>query len=81
MSRQPELFLYSRASCCLCDQLGEALQRRGLVYHVIDVDTDPELRHRYGARVPVLVADDAELCEGRYDETVLDQLAESSCPA
>ena len=77
MSKQPELFLYSRASCYLCDQLGEALRRRGLVYHLIDVDTDPELRHRYGARVPVLVADDAELCEGRFDESALERLARS----
>lgn len=75
MNKHPELFLYSRASCSLCDRLGESLDRRGLAYHLIDVDTDPELRHRYGARLPVLVAGDTEICEGRFDESVLDCLA------
>jgi len=61
--------------------LGAALDRRGLVYHLIDVDTDPELRHLYGARVPVLVADNVEICEGRFDELVLERLARSLSPA
>ena len=70
MSERPELFLYTRADCSLCILLRDSLDRHGLIYHTIDVDGDPELRHRYGARVPVLVADDSEICAGRFDEAV-----------
>lgn len=75
-NQRTELFLYTRAACSLCDQLGDSLDRRGMAYYSIDVDSDPELKHRYGARVPVLVAGDTEICAGRFDETTLDRLAD-----
>ncbi len=68
-----ELFLYTRAVCPLCDVFRDSLDARGLVYHTIDVDTDPELKHRYGARLPVLVGGDTEICEGRYNDQAVDR--------
>lgn len=35
---------------------------------IVDVDGDPDLRMRYGERVPVLASGDTELCRVRYDE-------------
>lgn len=73
MPQGVELFLYTRAVCPLCDVFRDSLDARGLVYHTIDVDTDPELKHRYGARLPVLVCGDTEICEGRYNDQAVDR--------
>ena len=67
----PELLLYVRAGCHLCDQfllelsldLGPALER----LQVLDVDGDVDLAVRFGLRVPVLEHRGAVLCEGVYD--------------
>ena len=67
----PELVLYVRAGCHLCDQfllelsldLGPALER----LQVRDVDGDVDLAVRFGLRVPVLEHRGAVLCEGVYD--------------
>ena len=52
----PELLLYSRDGCCLCEGLEERL--RALVppppLQVVNVDHDPELQARYGLEVPLL---------------------------
>jgi hypothetical protein len=40
--------------------------RRGHTIRVIDVDTDPALRDRYGDRVPVVLRDGSEVLSGRF---------------
>ena len=66
------LVLYGRAGCHLCDVLADALRGLGVAFDKVDVDTEPALRARYGARVPVLVGrDGAELCEGAVDAPTL----------
>ncbi len=66
-----EFFLYSRESCHLChefrDRLDSLLEGHDYRCHVLDVDTDAELAHRYGARLPVLVADGNEICEQQFN--------------
>jgi hypothetical protein len=55
--------LYTREGCHLCDDaLGvlEAVRAEApstLTVTVIDVDTDPALRERYGMEVPVIAVD------------------------
>ncbi len=53
-----ELFLYSKAACEPCQHaevlLASLASRHQCVCHVIKIDGDAELLHRYGARVPVL---------------------------
>ena len=39
---------------------------------LVDVDTDPALKERYGLRVPVLAVGDKVICEARLDEGALD---------
>jgi glutaredoxin len=63
-----ELFLYSKSNCSLCDKLKTELDNLNLSYHVIMIDDDAELLHRYGARVPVLEAGNKLVCEGHYDQ-------------
>jgi hypothetical protein len=66
--------VYSRAACHLCDEMIVALRDRGLTAEVVDVDSDPELVRRFGLRVPVLVADDEEVCHYHLDAVRLDRL-------
>ena len=57
----PQLLLYSRKDCCLCDAMKEVIrrvaERTPLALKEIDVDGAPEARERYGEEVPVLYID------------------------
>lgn len=70
-----KLTLYTRADCHLCDEMQAALvpylERFSLDLERVDVDRDPDLRHRHGARVPVLALDGEDLCHWFLDEEAL----------
>ena len=57
----PKLTLYSRRDCCLCDEMKTVIQqiaaRTALELVEIDVDSDDELKAKYGSEVPVLFID------------------------
>jgi len=72
----PQIVLYSRQGCHLCDDAAAALKRHGLVFEVVDVDADPGLRQRYDACVPVVVIDGKERFRGRVDELLLRRLVD-----
>lgn len=67
----PDLVLYSRAGCHLCEDTRVALDRlladratRGLpvpVLRELDIETDEELHRRYALTIPVIVLDGREL--------------------
>ena len=61
--------VYSRVGCHLCDDMVDGLSAMTAGHDVriavVDIDADPELRRRYGLRIPVLVADGEEVCSGR----------------
>ena len=60
----PDLVLYSRAGCHLCDEARELLQallderaRQGLITPTldeIDIESDPELERRFFTTIPVV---------------------------
>jgi hypothetical protein len=64
-----EFVLYSRPDCHLCDEMLDELT--GLIdghaasVRVVNVDSDPELRRRYGLRIPVLTVAGEEVCATR----------------
>lgn len=64
-----DLIIYSRADCHLCremeEELAEMTRGHPVRIRVVDVDTDPELRRRFGLRVPVLAAGEEEVCAAR----------------
>jgi glutaredoxin len=69
------LKLYGRRHCHLCEEMADALRRRGMAFEEIDVDSSPELKERYGKFVPVLTdAAGRELCRVRLDEAALQQI-------
>jgi len=70
-SPPPELILYSRSWCHLCDDMLAGLRALPaswpFLVTVIDVDADAALEQRFGDRVPVLMHGDRELCHYHLD--------------
>lgn len=62
---QPQLTVYTRRGCHLCEDMTRALARLapelGFRVREVDIDRDRELQVKYDERVPVLVAGDTEL--------------------
>jgi hypothetical protein len=66
----PRWTVYSRADCSLCERMLEELAEllgpeAAAAVEVIDIDGQPELERRYGARIPVLAADGEFVCAHR----------------
>jgi len=77
----PEIKLYSRQGCHLCDDAAALLARYHLAFETIDIDADPQLQARYNECVPVVVIDGKERFRGRVDELLLRRLiAHSQSP-
>ena len=62
------LTLVTRTDCHLCDDTATVLERLGLRFATIDVDTDAALVASFGDAVPVLLLDGEELCRAPIDE-------------
>jgi glutaredoxin len=67
----PEVVLYTRQGCHLCEVAADVLRRHQLTFEAIDIDGQPELRERYNECVPVVVIDGRERFRGRVDELLL----------
>ena len=56
-----KLVLYSRADCCLCEEMKEAIRQVAatipLELEEIDVDSSAPLKEQFGDEVPVLFID------------------------
>lgn len=63
--------MYSRPGCGLCEEmLGELALIPGagrFAVEVVDVDSDPAARARYGHKIPVLLFGGSLVCHGRLD--------------
>ena len=62
--------LYSRGGCRLCEEMLAALREQmgaGFPLEIVDVDSDPALKARYGEHVPVLMDGETELFRHHYD--------------
>ena len=60
----PQLKLYTKPGCHLCEQveadLAQLLSRHPHSLELVDITADAELMRRYGERIPVLVVGDRE---------------------
>lgn len=70
----PDVVIYTRAGCPLCEEAREVLQRHGLQPRMIDIDPVDELRERFTNCVPVVVIDGKERFRGRVNEVLLRRL-------
>jgi len=73
------LTLLTREECGLCEEFladfAAAARTRHLPpLELRDVDSDPELRRRYGLQIPVLLLDGVRICGHRLDIAELDRL-------
>ncbi len=63
----PDLVLYGRDGCHLCDEARAVVMRaiagRNVELEEVDITLDPVLERRYGERIPVLAVDGEELFE------------------
>ena len=79
----PALTVYSRKSCHLCEEMITALRslqgRSHFEIAVVDVDIDPDLRQRYGERVPVLAHGERDLCQHRIDPLAVTEYLAKMC--
>lgn len=69
------LTLYGRSGCPLCEEMALALRpllaARGHRLREVDVDSDPELRARFGWDVPLLYDREREICRHHLDGAAL----------
>ena len=60
-SALPEVVLYTRAGCHLCEEAKEQIHRAQsdtpFAFREVDIDLDPELRERFNEEVPVVFID------------------------
>ncbi|MCU4718222.1 glutaredoxin family protein [Halapricum hydrolyticum] len=69
--------VYRRQPCELCEEAIETIESVASAAEItveietVDVDGDPDLRERYGDRVPVVAVDGLERFELFVDETEL----------
>lgn len=58
---KPRVTIYSRKGCHLCEVVEEKVRRAAgeveFEWEVIDIDTDAELKARYGWEIPVVAID------------------------
>lgn len=66
-----ELALVTRRGCHLCDEALALVRSLGLEPRLLDVDSEPALFDLYDFRVPVLLAGDRLLGEGKLEHTTL----------
>ena len=70
----PNVKLYTRTGCHLCDDAYALLVRHGLAPMLVDIDSDPALRERYYECVPVVEIDGRERFRGRVNEVLLKRI-------
>jgi len=68
-----QVVVYTRENCHLCDDAIETIERvadsvsRPVDVETVDVDADPDLRDRYGERVPYVTVDGRPAFKYRVD--------------
>lgn len=76
----PKVTIYSRPSCCLCDEVKEQLEglrpRARFELEQINIDEDEELRRLYNEQVPLVMINGRKAFKYRVDsEEFLRKLA------
>lgn len=72
--KSPEVVIYTRQGCCLCDEAESLLVRHGLHPKMVDIDADAELREQFTNCVPVVEIDGKIRFRGRVNEVLLKRL-------
>ena len=65
------VILYSRPGCHLCEEARAMLERAGVAFEELDIESDDDLFRRYLERIPVIAVDGEEAFELDVDERAL----------
>lgn len=81
--QRPDLHvvMYTRASCCLCDEAWHLLERHqrryGFTLAATDIDSSDELVRAHGEWVPVVAINGQVRFRGRVNEVLLRRILEN----
>ena len=67
----PDVVLYTRLSCHLCEDAEQLLKLYGLTPTLVDIDADPALKSRFDTCVPVVEIDGRIRFRGRVEPVLL----------
>lgn len=70
----PDIVLYGRPGCHLCDDARAVLERVGATFVEVDITSDDALHAAYLERIPVVALDGQERFEYFVDEAALRRL-------
>jgi glutaredoxin len=70
----PDVILYTRRGCHLCDDAHSLLLRHGISPRLVDIDADQALQQRYNECVPVVTIDGKVRFRGPVNEVLLKRL-------
>ena len=74
---RPQLVLYSKPGCHLCDEMKHVLHRvrarTPFALSEVDISTDPDLLARYGLEIPVLEINGKKAAKYRITERELEE--------
>lgn len=72
---KPQLTVYIRHGCHLCEDLLQQLQAlqdsHDFEYFTVDVDADPHITQQYAALIPVVVLGGRQICHYFLDQAAL----------
>jgi uncharacterized protein len=71
---RPDVILYTRQGCHLCDEAHDILRRHGLRPRLVDIDLDEKLQRQFNVYVPVVTINGQERFRGRVNEVLLQRL-------
>jgi len=72
----PDIVLYTRVGCHLCEEADAVLKRYGLQARRVDIDGDRTLRERLNTCVPVVEIDGKVRFRGKVNEVLLRRLVD-----
>jgi glutaredoxin len=73
-SSVPQVVLYTRRDCELCDAAHDVLRRHGVRPALIDIDDHPRFHERYCECIPVVEIDGKVRFRGRVNPILLQRL-------
>jgi glutaredoxin len=78
IARSPEVVLYTRTGCHLCEDAEQLLLEHGVTPHLVDIDADAELKSRFDAWVPVVEINGRVRFRGRVDPMLLRRMLQQA---
>ncbi len=74
MSQSPDVVVYTRIGCHLCDDAIGMLRHRRLTVRIVDIDTNPQLQQQFDTSVPVVEIGGKIRFRGKVNAVLLDRI-------